>query len=135
MASSVDHFGPKTSRSPMLIKHRPGHLNKGLILALNNVILLRHIQREKLMLKSQRSIKGLKMSVLQFCEIITANSSYGILRELILQMKNQISSMSKSLILHLHKEHPRISRKLSTTTSTYKIPLKEQTRARSIVSM
>jgi hypothetical protein len=40
VAGSVDHFGPKTPRSPMLIDHRPGHLNKGLILAFNNVILL-----------------------------------------------------------------------------------------------
>ena len=40
MASSVDRFGPKTPRSPMLIKHRPGHLNKGPIFAFNNTILL-----------------------------------------------------------------------------------------------
>jgi hypothetical protein len=47
----------------MIIEHRPGHLNKGSILAFNNVILLRHIRNEKLILKSQGSTKGLKMSL------------------------------------------------------------------------
>jgi hypothetical protein len=77
----------------MLIEHRPGHLNKGPILALNNTILLRDIGRGKLMLKAQRSTKGFKVSILEFCAIVTANRSHGILRELILQPKNQISSM------------------------------------------
>jgi hypothetical protein len=77
----------------MLIEHRPGHLNKGSILALNNTILLRDIGREKLMLKAQRSTKGFKVSILELCAIVTANRSHGILRELILQPKNQISSM------------------------------------------
>ena len=77
----------------MLIEHRPGHLNKGPILALNNTILLRGMRRGKLMLETQRSTKGFKMSTLEFCAIVTANRSHGILRELILQPKNQIPSM------------------------------------------
>jgi hypothetical protein len=40
MAHGVDRFGPISPRSPMLIEHRPGHLNKNPILALNNTILL-----------------------------------------------------------------------------------------------
>jgi hypothetical protein len=96
----------------MLIKHRPGHLNKGPILAFNNAILLRHIRIGKLMLESQRGTKSLKMSVYEFCAIVTAYSSHDILRKLILQSKNQILSMIKSLILHLHEEHPRIARKV-----------------------
>jgi hypothetical protein len=68
----------------MLIEHRPGHLNKGPILMLNNTILLRNIGRGKLMLEAQRSTKGFKMSILEFCDIVTANRSHGILRELIL---------------------------------------------------
>jgi hypothetical protein len=77
----------------MLIEHRPGHLNKGSILALNNTILLRDIGRGKLMLKAQKSTKGFKVSILEFCAIVTANRSHDIFRELILQPKNQISSM------------------------------------------
>jgi hypothetical protein len=38
----------------MLIEHHPSDLNKGPILVINNVILLRHMRREKLMLKSQK---------------------------------------------------------------------------------
>jgi hypothetical protein len=77
----------------MLIEHRPGHLNNGLILALNNTILLRDIGRGKLMLEAQRNTKSFKMSILELCVIVTINRSHGILRELILQSKNQISSM------------------------------------------
>jgi hypothetical protein len=59
-ARGVDRFGPISPRSPMLIEHGPDHLNKGLILVLNNTSLLRDMRREKMMLEAQRSIKGLK---------------------------------------------------------------------------
>jgi hypothetical protein len=98
--------------SPTLIEHHLVHLNKGPFLVFNKVILLRHIQRGKVMLQSQRSTKGLEMSVLELCAIVTANRSHGILGKLNLQPKNQISSMSKSLIFRLHEEHPRIARKV-----------------------
>ena len=68
----------------MLIEHHPIHLNKGLILVLNNAILLGDIRRGKLMLEAQRSIKGFKMSIVELCAIVTVNRSHGILRELIL---------------------------------------------------
>jgi hypothetical protein len=96
----------------MLIEHRPGHLKKGLIFALNNAILLRHIRRGKLMLKSQRSTKDLKMSIFEFYAIVTAYSCNDILGKLILQPTNQISSMSENIMLHLHEEQPRIARKI-----------------------
>jgi hypothetical protein len=119
----------------MLIEHHPGHLNKGLILAFNNTILLRHTCRGKLVLGSQRGVKGLKMSIFEFCAIVIMNRSHGIFGKLILQPKNETSSMSKSLILLLHEEYPRIARKSSTTISTYNIPPKEQTRAGPIMSI
>jgi hypothetical protein len=93
MARGVDRFGPISPRNPMLIEHHPGHLNKGSILALNNTILLRDIRREKLMLEAQRNTKGFKMSILEFCAIVTTNRSHGILRELILLPTNHIPSM------------------------------------------
>jgi hypothetical protein len=80
MARGVDHFGPISPRSPMLIEHR-------------QTILLGDIRRGKLMLKAQKSTKGFKISILEFYVIITANHSHGILRELILQPKNQLLSM------------------------------------------
>jgi hypothetical protein len=96
MARSVDRFGPKTPKSPMLIEHHPSHLNKGTIVVFKNVILLRQIYIVKLMLESQRSTKGFKMSTFEFCSIIIVNRSHGIIRKLILQPKKQISIMSKS---------------------------------------
>jgi hypothetical protein len=66
----------------MLIEHRPGHLNKGPIFALNNTILLGNIRRGKLVLEAQRSTEGIKLSVFEFCAIVTAYSSHGILRQL-----------------------------------------------------
>ena len=77
----------------MLIEHRPSHFNQSPIFALNNTILLRDIRRGKLMLEAQRSTKGFKMSILEFCAIVTTNRCHGILSELILQPKNQILSM------------------------------------------
>jgi hypothetical protein len=47
----------------MLINHRSSHLNKDPILAFYNAILLGHLRRGKLMLESQRSIKGCKLSI------------------------------------------------------------------------
>jgi hypothetical protein len=77
----------------VLIKHHPIHLNKGSILTLNDAILLGDIRRGKLILKAQRRTKGFKMSILEFCAIVSVNCSLGILREHILQPKNQIPSM------------------------------------------
>jgi hypothetical protein len=108
----------------MLIKHRPGHLNKGPIFVFNNTILLGHIRRGKLMLESQRSTKGCKLSIFEFCPIVTAYSSHGIFRKLILQPKNQISSMSKSLILRRHKEHSRVAREVIDNHKHIPLPSK-----------
>jgi hypothetical protein len=52
------------------------------------------------------------MSILKLCAIVTTNSSHDIFGKLILKPKNQISSMSKSPILRLHEEHPRIAIKV-----------------------
>jgi hypothetical protein len=87
----------------MLFEHRPSHLNKSSILTFKNTILLRYICRGKLMLKSHRITKGLKMSVLEFCAIVTVIHSHGILGKLILQLKNEISSMRKRVVLRLHE--------------------------------
>jgi hypothetical protein len=112
MVGSVGCFGPKTPRSTMLIEHRLSYLNRGLVLAFNYTILLRHIRRGKLMLESYRSTEGLKLNIIELCANVTVNHSHGFFGKLILQHKKQISSMNKSLILLLHEEHPRIVRKI-----------------------
>jgi len=112
MASGVDCLSPISPRSPMLIEHRPSHFNQSPIFALNNTVLLGDIRRGKLVLEAQRRAKGFKMSILEFCAFVIMNRSHGILRKLMLQPQNQISSMRKSLILTLHEKHPRGARKI-----------------------
>jgi hypothetical protein len=76
MASYVDCLDPKLLWSPMPIEHCPSHLNKSLILAFNNAILLRYIQRGKLILKTEGSIKGLKIVILELCIIVIMTMSH-----------------------------------------------------------
>jgi hypothetical protein len=125
MAICVDHFSPKLPRSTMLIERRPSHLNKGLILVFNNAIRLRYIWRGKLMLRTQSSTKGLKMSILEFCFIVTMNHSHGILWKLILQPKNQILSMRESIILRLQEKYLRIARKGINNHQNIQLPPSE----------
>jgi hypothetical protein len=47
-------------------------------LSFSNAIMPRHILRGKLMLESQRSIKGLKINILECCAIVNANRSHEI---------------------------------------------------------
>jgi hypothetical protein len=54
----------------MLIKHRPGHLTKGMIFPLNHTILTSHIGKRKLMFKTQITKKGSKMRVFKFTAIV-----------------------------------------------------------------
>jgi hypothetical protein len=65
------------------------------------------------------------MCVFELCAIITVNFSHDILSKLILQPKNHISSMSKSLILRLYEEHPRIARKVINNDQNIPLPLIE----------
>jgi hypothetical protein len=44
IASSADSIGPKAPRSPMLIEHRPSHLNESAVLLFHNSILLRNMR-------------------------------------------------------------------------------------------
>jgi hypothetical protein len=84
----------------MLIEHCPSHLNKGPILTLNNIILLGDIRRGKLMLKTQKSTKGFKMSILELCAIVTMNYNHGILGNSFCnrRMKSQVCEKASSLL-------------------------------------
>jgi hypothetical protein len=44
IASSADSIGPKAPRSPILIEHRPSHLNESAVLLFHNSILLRNMR-------------------------------------------------------------------------------------------
>jgi hypothetical protein len=112
MASCVERLGQISPRSPMLIKHHPIHLNKGSILALNDAILLGDIRRGKLILKAQRSTKGFKMSILEFCAIVSANCSLGILRETHFATEESNPKHVKEPHPYSPRKHLRVARKI-----------------------
>ena len=76
--SGVNRLSPVFARSHMLIEHRPHHLNQRPILPLYNSILLWSVGRRILVFKPLITAKGVKMSVFEFCAIITANRSHGL---------------------------------------------------------
>src|SRR6185437_2856141 len=78
ITSGINHLSQVLSRSPMLIEHRPCHLNQRPILPFYNSILLWSIGGRVLVFKSLITAKGVKTSVFEFCAIITANCSHGL---------------------------------------------------------
>ena len=78
ITNGIDRLSLVLSRSPMLIEHRPRHLNQRPILPLYNSILLWSVGRRILVFKPLITAKGVKMSVFEFCAIITANRSHGL---------------------------------------------------------
>jgi hypothetical protein len=62
MASGIHRLSPISPRSPILIKHHPSHLTKGMIFPLKHTILTSHIGRRNLMFETQITTKGSKMS-------------------------------------------------------------------------
>jgi hypothetical protein len=80
----------------MLTKHRPSHLTKGMIFPLNHTILTSHIERRKLMFKTQITTKGFEMRVFKFTAIVATNSSNNISMSLVLQpqTKPNVSPLS-----------------------------------------
>jgi hypothetical protein len=74
IASSVDSIGLKMSWSPMLIEHRPNHLNYSVVLSFHNSILLRHTWDRKLLINTMLKAKLIKRGISEFGPIITANS-------------------------------------------------------------
>jgi hypothetical protein len=78
IARGIHRLSPISSRSAMLIKHRPSHLAQGPVLPFHNTILGRRIRTRKLVFKTQVMAKGFKMRVSEFRAIVTADCSYGI---------------------------------------------------------
>src|SRR5579883_2035427 len=122
IASSVNSFGPIAPRSPMLIKHHLGHLNKGPILSLNYSILRGNIRRRVLVFKTKITAEIVKMRVFEFCAIVTANGSHGMFWQLVLQPQDQISNKIESFILGLHEKDPRIARKVINYDKNIPLP-------------
>jgi len=78
ITSGIDRLSPVLSRSPMLVEHRPRHLNQRSILPFSNSILLWSVGGRILVFEPLITAKGVKTSVFEFCAIITANRSHGL---------------------------------------------------------
>ena len=84
----------------MLIEHRPRYLNQRPILPLYNSILLWSVGRRILVFKPLITAKGVKMSVFEFCAIITVNRSHGLGSSFFnLKIKSRTNSKASSLVL------------------------------------
>jgi hypothetical protein len=109
-STHIHRLSPESSRSPMLIKHRPSHLTQGSVFPFHNTILGRRIRTRKLVFKTQVMAKGFETRVSKFCAIVTMNRTYGISVPLVLQPQDKISNKTKRLPFLFKKEHPRILR-------------------------
>ena len=78
ITSGIDRLSPVLSRSPMLIEHRPRHLNQRPILPFYNSILLWSVGGRVLVFKSLITAKGVKTSIFELCAIVTVNRSHGM---------------------------------------------------------
>src|SRR6185312_10484972 len=78
VTSGIDRLSPVLSRSPMLVEHRPGHLNQRPILPFYNFILLWSVGGRILVFEPLITTKGVQTSVFEFCVIIIANRSHGL---------------------------------------------------------
>jgi hypothetical protein len=112
IARGVHRLSPEPSRSPMLIKHHPGHLTQGSVLPFHNTILGRRIRTRKLVFKTQVMAKGFKTRASEFRATVTTDCSYGISLPLIPQHQDNISNKTKPLPLLTKKEHPRVPREV-----------------------
>jgi hypothetical protein len=111
MASGIHRFRPISPRGPMLIKHRPSHLTKGMIFPLNHTILTSHIGRRKLMFETQIMTKSFKTRVVKFTTIVTTNSWNSISMSLVLQPQPNIAR----IVIHNHKDIPFTTRRAHTS--------------------
>jgi hypothetical protein len=73
IASSADSVGLKASRSPMLIEHRPSHLNYNVFLSFHNSILMRNTRGRELLINTVFKAKLIKRGIPELGPIITMN--------------------------------------------------------------
>src|SRR6185312_14466194 len=78
ITSGIDRLSLVLLRSPMLVEHRPRHLNQRPILPFYNSILLWSVGRRILVFKTLITAKDIKTSVFEFCAIVRADRSHGL---------------------------------------------------------
>jgi hypothetical protein len=106
---SADNIGPKASRSLILIKHHPCHLNWSVVVSFHNSFMLRHTWGRKLLINNMLKAKMIERVIPELGPIVTMNSfqAVGIL---IVQPKCQAPKVFKHFILTFKEENPRVTR-------------------------
>ena len=84
----------------MLIKHRPGHLNKRAVLAFHKAVLRGSIWSRKLMVQTMVTAEVVHMRVSELSTVIRTDSPH-MAMTLIVQPQDQIMNKTKNLILML----------------------------------
>jgi hypothetical protein len=109
IASSANSIGPKAPRSPMLIEHRPSHLNQSTVLSFCHSILLRNTHGRELLINTILKTKLIKRGIPELNPIVTANSFQAV-GMLIVQPQGQALKVLKHFTLALQEENPRVTR-------------------------
>jgi hypothetical protein len=111
IASGANSIGPKASRSPMLIEHRPSHLNYSAVLSFHNSILLRNARGGKLLINAMLKAKLIKRGISELSPIVTVNGFQAV-GMLIVQPQSQEPKVLTYLIFALQEENRRVTRVL-----------------------
>jgi hypothetical protein len=109
IASSAYSIGPKTPRSPMLVEHRPSHLNYSVVLSFHDSILLRSARGGKLLIDPILKAKLIKRDISELSFNVTANDFQAV-GTLIVQPQSQKPKVLKYLIFALEEENSRVMR-------------------------
>jgi hypothetical protein len=73
IASGANSISPKAPKSPMLIEHRPSHLNSSAVLSFHNSILLRNVRGRKLLTNAMLKANLIKRGIFELSPIVTVN--------------------------------------------------------------
>jgi hypothetical protein len=109
IACSTDSINPKASRSPILIEHRPSHLNWSAVLSFHNSILLRNTRGRKLLINTMLKTKLIKRGIPDLGPIITTNG-FQAGGMFIVQPQSQAPIVLKHVILAFQEENSRVTR-------------------------
>jgi hypothetical protein len=109
ITSSANSIGPKATRSPMLIEHRPSHLNYSAVLSFYDSILLRNTWSRKLVINTMIMAKLIKRGIPELSPIVTANDFQAV-EMLIIQPQSQALKVFKHFILAFQEENPTVTR-------------------------
>jgi hypothetical protein len=95
--------------TPMLIEHRPSHLNYSVVLSFNDTILLRNTRGRKLLINTMLKAKLIERVIPKLGPIVTVNSFQAV-GMLIVQPQSHALKLLKHFILDFQEENLRVTR-------------------------